>query len=104
VVATDQTALPTDNFSGSEIATTIIPFTVTPSTCKVLYNCDSITRTDNAATNLGCEDFAFDGVLDGGLDDGKISITITPDDYINNVYSPGTFEMTICGVVEDSTS
>ena len=39
----------------------------------------------------------------GGVDDGKISLTITPDDYKNDVYKPGKFLLSLCATVDSST-
>ena len=103
VTAESQTAFTTSKFDDTEISTIITPFTVVPSSCPATYYCDSVRRVDAEATDLDCTDFAVDGELLGGVDDGKISITITEDDYINEVYKPGVFKLNLCATVSQET-
>ena len=81
-----------------------MPFTITPTDCTVTYACDIVTRVDTAATPLACSDFSVDSKLLGGVDDGKISIMITADDYKNDVFKPGDFLVKICATVDSSTT
>ena len=78
------------------------PFTITPPRCTVTYTCTSVVRKDGENTTMGCNEFSFDGQYNNQATDGKLSITVTENNYKNNDYSPGVFEVTITGSVVGS--
>ena len=74
-----------------------------PSSCPARYSCESVRREDNQETDLDCDRFFVDEQLLGGVDDGLMTVTITPDDYKNNELAPGKFKMNLCAQVQSET-
>ena len=75
--ATSQTGI-TDKFTNNLKIFTLNPFSVTPSRCVIDYSCDGITKDGAATSELSCSDLDFDGIIDGGDDDGTFKITVDP--------------------------
>ena len=92
----------TDKFSGIPVTFKLTPFDIDPAQCRVTYACTSVTDVNGQATPMDCSKFTFDGDFDGQSTDGKLSITITSDDYKNNVYPTGEYFITITGTAINS--
>ena len=54
--------------------------------------------------DITCANLNIDLILDGGATDGKNTFFATESDYINGVYRPGQYEVTISGVVVDDVN
>ena len=73
-------------------------FDIVPSRCKITYTCTGVVRIGADQDPLiRCNDFTFDGVIDGTDSDGVLIFTPTLDDYQNGTYEPGDYEVTITG-------
>jgi hypothetical protein len=103
--ATDQTD-PAENYFQSEVKFTLTQFTIEPSQCKIVYTCKSVARVGvDQDPVIDCDDFTFDGDIDGTVTDGVLTFTPTLDDYSNGTYEPGEYIVTITGIPEkDSTA
>lgn len=84
-------------------------FTIDPPHCEIIYECQGVTRLDGITnTYIGCADLPFDGSFDGSLDasnqvsDGKMTFVASTSDYLNDVYPPGEYEITIKGTATTS--
>jgi hypothetical protein len=49
-----------------------------------------------------CSDLTFDGIYNDEESDGKLSITVSAQDYIDNVFTPGVYVVTITGTAVGS--
>ena len=86
-----------DGYSGQPIDWQFKPFTVAPDWCPVTYTCTDVKRVDGAPlVKLACSDIAFDSAT------GAIGFTATEDDYKNDRYRPGQYQITITGTVDGS--
>jgi hypothetical protein len=47
----------------------------------VTYACTAVSKVGSATSKIGCEDFIFDGVFDGDMLDGHLTLTADIDDY-----------------------
>ena len=59
--------------------------------------CTDVSRVDGEISNIQCNDLDFDGVFDGDILDGRLTFTARIQDYLNDVYPPGQYEVTITG-------
>ena len=104
--ATSQPATTPDNYSGTPIVTTLTPFTMDPSFCKIDYRCASVVpeplTADPAVKVPTCDDITVDFVYDTLGNDGQISFTADADDYISGKFTPGTFKIEIEGTARKS--
>jgi hypothetical protein len=92
----------TDKFSGIPVTFQLTQFDIDPPQCRVTYECTSVTDINGQATPMDCSKFSFDGDFDGQSTDGELSITITADDYKNDVYPIGEYYITITGTAINS--
>jgi hypothetical protein len=99
---TEQSNPAGDKFTGSQILAQLNQFVITPARCTVSYACSSVVRKDGESTSMSCSDFNFDGIFNNEPTDGKLTITATQDDYINDVYTPGVYVVTIAGTADGS--
>ena len=53
--------------------------------------------------NIDCTDITFDGTIDSSVDDGKLVIVATEDDYTSGDITPGIYIIEITGTVNGST-
>lgn len=96
--ATDQTSPDPNYFDGEDIVFNLNPFTISPK-CEITYTCESVSPSQpaGAAAAIECSSFNYDFVLDGTVDDGKLTFSATPQDYADGTYVPGTYTVTIKG-------
>ena len=66
------------------------------------YTCASVARKDGQSTSMTCSDFNIDGSFNGDNSDGQLSLTVDEDDYVNNVFVPGVFVVTVTGTADAS--
>ena len=59
-----------------------------------------MTRSDGKPSTLGCNDWLFDGVYNGDLSDGKLSLTATIEDYNTDAKPPGSYNVEIEAVAD----
>lgn len=59
-----------DDYSGTPIVFTLSPFTITPPRCEIQYECVEVFRKDMEMSNISCDDFTVDGILNGDVTDG----------------------------------
>ena len=81
------------------IETTLIPFTIDPTFCKIDYVCKSVVPEPANASAVvpTCSDITFDNVYDNSGTDGVITFTADANDYIAGTFTPGTFKIEIEG-------
>ena len=92
-----------DNFSGVEQFWELNPFTIDPPRCLIDYVCESVERVDGTTSEINCARLNFDGHFNSQPStDGLIKFTATGTDYINNVYRPGQYRVTIKGTATNS--
>lgn len=105
ITRTLQTDFPSDDYSGRLVQTSINPFTVTPSYCKVNYECNAVRRQDNAPSSLNCNNIDFPNPsTDCHMSTCRITKTFTPTDYENGTYTPGCYDVEFCGTIASSAS
>ena len=46
---------------------------------------------------ISCSDFTFDGIIDGTVTDGVLTLPVSKEDYLSGKYEPGEYEVTITG-------
>ena len=73
-----------------------------PQICEVTYQCTSVEREDTDPSSISCSNLVFDGVFDNQPSDGILTFTASSDDYINNIYTPGVYIVTITGIADGS--
>ena len=54
-------------------------------------------------SSITCSDLTFDGVFDGQATDGKLTFSADSQDYIDETYVPGVYEVTITGTAVGSS-
>ena len=60
------------------------PFNVAPNNCEVTYACTTVVRLDKSiASDIKCSDLIFDGVFDGGFNDGVSIFNADLNDYLS---------------------
>ena len=91
-----------DNFSGQEFVFTLTEFELTPERCEVTYRCTEVKLQGDGASSISCSDLTFDGIFDGQETDGKLTFSADSQDYIDNIYLPGVYEVTITGTAVGS--
>lgn len=87
-----------DEYSGTARAFSLTRFTVSPLVCEdtITYACTSVIGPDG-------EDYTaqlcagFDGIFDGDVDEGTLSLTATTAQYLDGSLPPGTYTFTITG-------
>jgi hypothetical protein len=52
---------------------------------------------------ISCNDFTFDGIIDGTSTDGILTLPITKEDYLSGKYEPGEYEVSITGTPVKAT-
>lgn len=74
-----QDATTPDKYSGTPITTTLKPFTIDPTFCKIDYVCKSIVAEPLNSNSVvpTCADIDFDNIYDQSGTDGQISFTAT---------------------------
>ena len=79
-----------DKFSGNDIVFTLNQFTITPTICDITYVCTKVEKLGVSEISLiDCSDFAFDGVINGQVSDGKLIFSANSADYLNGNVTPG---------------
>ena len=73
-----------------------------PQRCQVTYQCSSVEREDTTPSSISCSNLVFDGVFDNQSSDGILTFTASSDDYINDIYTPGVYIVTITGTAVGS--
>ena len=53
---------------------------------------------------MTCGDFTFDRIYNNESTDGQLTFTATQQDYIDDVYTPGVYVVTITGTVDEAES
>lgn len=96
-LATVQTNMESDKFSGTTRIFTLNPFTIVPVECKITYACTNVVQEGNAQSSIGCSD------LIGDLNvDRQLAFTATRENYINSDYEPGLYTVTLTGTAVKS--
>ena len=54
-------------------------------------------------SSITCSDLTFDSVFDGQATDGKLTFSADSQDYIDETYVPGVYEVTITGTAVGSS-
>ena len=54
-------------------------------------------------STISCSDLTFDGVFDDQATDGKLTFSADSQDYIDETYKPGVYEVTITGTAVGSS-
>ena len=50
-------------------------------------------------SNISCDDFTVDGILNGDVTDGQFSLTLTQQDYDDGLETPGGYQIKFKGTV-----
>ena len=87
-----------DEYTGANILFALTRFTVEPLVCEdtITYACTNVVGPDgNDYTAEMCA--GFDGVFDGGVDDGKLTLSAILDQYVDGTRPAGLYTFTITG-------
>lgn len=103
--AAAQTNPDPDRYTGTPMTTIFNRFNINPDFCAIDYACKSVTPVPNTGNvNVKvptCNEITFN--LNFALNqDGTVSFTATPQDYIDSRYTPGTFQIEIEGTARRS--
>ena len=89
-------------YSDDDVVFTLTKFTIEPIRCKIVYECTSVVRVDEADSKISCSNFVFDGTYDNQATDGKLTFSADQDDYLTKKYPPGEYTVTITGTADKS--
>ena len=84
LTATGQGTTTSDKFTGTNIAFSITPFTITPDFCPVTYSCAGVTLVGGGTSTVSCSDITINA-------DGSVSFSADSDAYVNGVITPGQY-------------
>ena len=96
LTATGQGTTTSDKFTGTNIAFSITPFTITPDFCPVTYSCAGVTLVGGGTSTVSCSDITINA-------DGSVSFSADNGDYTSETILPGQYQVAITGTPTEAT-